>query len=78
MRNLFRESRNRVNRTSITFDITAFMMTNREMITRLEEGVLLTLTSADLYDVDEKIIILGEVTLKNIGYRSEMSRDSNE
>lgn len=78
MRNLFRESRNRVNRTSITFDITAFMMTNREMITRLEEGVLLTLTSADLYDVIEKIIILGEVTLKNIGYRSEMSRDSNE
>lgn len=54
------------------------MMTNREMITRLEEGVLLTLTSADLYDVIEKIIILGEVTLKNIGYRSEMSRDSNE
>lgn len=54
------------------------MMTNREMITRLKEGVLLTLTSADLYDVIEKIIILGEVTLKNIGYRSEMSRDSNE
>lgn len=63
---------------SITFDITAFMMTNREIITRLEEGVLLTLTSADLYDVDEKIIILGEVTLKNTGYRSEISRDSNE
>ncbi|OTP25232.1 hypothetical protein A5802_002385 [Enterococcus mundtii] len=62
----------------MTLDITVFMMINREMITRLKEGVLLTLTSADLYDVIEKIIILGEVTLKNIGYRSEMSRDSNE
>lgn len=62
----------------MTLDITVFMMTNSEMITRLKEGVLLTLTSADLYDVIEKIIILGEVTLKNIGYRSEMSRDSNE
>ena len=62
----------------MTLDITVFMMINSEMITRLKEGVLLTLTSADLYDVDEKIIILGEVTLKNIGYRSEMSRDSNE
>ncbi|MGM0291584.1 hypothetical protein IGJ19_000063 [Enterococcus sp. DIV1368b] len=62
----------------MTLDITVFMMINSEMITRLKEGVLLTLTSADLYDVIEKIIILGEVTLKNIGYRSEMSRDSNE